>query len=83
MIIEDWGVIMGKPRGYMLNPVHIHRKGHGDKARLILLQGHNRLEAAKTLEWTTIPATVWSNVSDKFVRSFDYRKLHKQEVNHA
>lgn len=50
--------------GVMKDPVQLRRKGRGDKARLILMAGGHRLEAAKRLGWKTIPALVWVDVTN-------------------
>ncbi|MCW9041710.1 MAG: ParB N-terminal domain-containing protein [Pseudopelagicola sp.] len=50
--------------GVMKDPVQLRRKGRGDKARLILMAGGHRLEAAKRLGWQTIPALVWVDVTN-------------------
>lgn len=54
--------------GVIKDPIHVRRKGRGDRARLILMAGGHRLEAARRLGWTTIPARVWADVSDAFAR---------------
>jgi ParB family chromosome partitioning protein len=44
--------------GVMQDPIHVRRVRHRDNA-LVLMAGAHRLEAARRLGWTDIPATVW------------------------
>lgn len=50
--------------GVMKDPVQIRRTGRGDTAKLILMAGGHRLEAARQLGWETIPAMVWADVKN-------------------
>ncbi len=54
--------------GVIKDAIHIRRKGRGDKAKLILMAGAHRLEAAKRLGWDAIPALVWADVTNDFAR---------------
>jgi len=58
--IEELGIIK--------DAIHVRRKGRGDDARLILMAGAHRLRAATQLGWVTIPARIWSDVTDDFAR---------------
>lgn len=50
--------------GVMKDPVQLRRKGRGDNARLILMAGGHRFEAARQMGWETIPAVVYVDVKD-------------------
>jgi ParB family chromosome partitioning protein len=58
--IEELGIIK--------NPIHVRRKRRADGTTLVLIDGGHRLEAAKRLGWTDIPARVWSDISDADAR---------------
>lgn len=50
--------------GVMKDAIHVRQKG----GKLILIAGAHRLAAAKLLGWETIPAKVWTEVSDDWAR---------------
>ena len=50
--------------GAMKDPIHLRRKGRGEKTRLILMAGGHRLQAARELGWEAVPARIWVDVSD-------------------
>ncbi|WP_159966781.1 ParB N-terminal domain-containing protein, partial [Profundibacterium mesophilum] len=49
--------------GVMKDPIHVRRVPHRGGA-LELMAGGHRLEAARRLGWTDIPATVWTCSDD-------------------
>lgn len=51
--------------GVMKDPVHIRKLKDG---RLVLIAGAHRMEAAKRMGWETIPAKIWTNVTDDWAR---------------
>ncbi|PIE15917.1 MAG: chromosome partitioning protein ParB [Rhodobacterales bacterium] len=57
-----------KELGVIKDPIHVRRKGRGEDATLALMAGGHRLEAARRLGWETIPARVWTDVTDDFAR---------------
>ncbi|UWQ03309.1 ParB N-terminal domain-containing protein [Aliiroseovarius crassostreae] len=60
--------------GVMKDPIHVRRQGRGEGVRLTLMAGGHRLEAAKRLGWTEIPARVWADITDndaKFIEIDD------------
>jgi ParB family chromosome partitioning protein len=56
--IEELGVIK--------DAIHVRKKRRADGESLVLMAGGHRLEAAKRLGWETIPARIWSDVTDDF-----------------
>jgi ParB family transcriptional regulator, chromosome partitioning protein len=51
--------------GVMKDAIHIRKRKDG---KLVLIAGGHRLEAAKRLGWTDIPAKVWTDVTDDWAR---------------
>lgn len=51
--------------GVMKDAVHVRKRKDG---RLVLIAGAHRLEAARRLGWETIPAKVWTEVTDDWSR---------------
>lgn len=51
--------------GVMKDPVHIRKLKDG---RLVLIAGAHRMEAAKRMGWETVPAKIWTNVTDDWAR---------------
>lgn len=51
--------------GVMKDAIHVRKRKDG---RLALIAGGHRLEAARRLGWETIPAKVWSEVTDDWAR---------------
>lgn len=51
--------------GVMKDAIHVRKVKDG---RLILIAGAHRLEAARRLGWTMIPARVWTGVTDDWAR---------------
>lgn len=51
--------------GVMKDAIHVRKRKDG---RLWLIAGGHRLEAAKRLGWTEIPAKVWTGVTDDWAR---------------
>ena len=49
--------------GLIKDPIHLRQVG-GAHARLELIAGGHRLQAAKRLDWATIPATIWTCSAD-------------------
>jgi ParB family transcriptional regulator, chromosome partitioning protein len=51
--------------GVMKDAIHIRKRKDG---KLVLIAGGHRLEAAKRLGWSDIPAKVWTDVTDDWAR---------------
>lgn len=51
--------------GVMKDAIHVRKRKDG---RMVLIAGAHRLEAAKRLGWETIPAKVWTEVTDDWAR---------------
>lgn len=55
--------------GVMKDAIHVRQITTRQKGvKLVLIAGAHRLEAAKQLGWDTIPAKVWTDVSDDWAR---------------
>lgn len=51
--------------GVMKDAIHVRKRKDG---RMVLIAGAHRLEAARRLGWETIPAKVWTEVTDDWAR---------------
>jgi ParB family chromosome partitioning protein len=51
--------------GVLKDALHVRRRKDGT---LVLIAGAHRLEAARRLGWDTVPARVWSDVTDDWAR---------------
>lgn len=51
--------------GVMKDPVHIRKL---KDSKLVLIAGAHRMEAARRMGWETVPAKIWTNVTDDWSR---------------